>query len=446
MADDPVWQPNYVDLSDDSIVRFGGECVVCGARYTTPGEPRTTPPRVDGGPDQAMIAAFRLFDAAFHELQPTCFRCQRAACPDCWDDDHRMCAQCAADRGLARSPNRGLPASAPLARRQLQQVLGGRYHDVDRPSWLNQLLESSTQFGSGPLAAPESGPLGDGMVQTWMLGSTGSGSLLAPQAQYAQASVDVVAAATVKAPSVEESRVDDAHRPALNAGFEAPQPSARVAMLECPRCGVANFDFVTRCSNCQLQLIQTCPHCEHLNPGHAEVCEACGQPLERPRGWSGVHSTIATISPEEARERVNSVPRAATQAPRGYIERPPTRTTFPLSPRTTLPPMSHNAALAQQPLPMIEAPARIAEGMLGLGPSTGELADGRAFRFLSPGVERTIRLISVIGIVAIVSAGIAAVVSPSANTALYQMLHLDIRLMLQQFGAQLQTMWQHLHK
>ncbi|HEV2457433.1 MAG TPA: hypothetical protein VGS80_03645, partial [Ktedonobacterales bacterium] len=75
-----------------------------------------------------------------------------------------------------------------------------------------------------------------------------------------------------------------------------------------------------------------------------------------------------------------------------------------------------------------------------------ELADGRAFRFLSPGVERTIRLISVIGIVAIVSAGVAAVVSPSANTALYQMLHLDIRLMLQHFGSELQTMWQHLHK
>jgi hypothetical protein len=443
MADDPVWQPNYVDLSDDRIVRFGGECVVCGARYATPGQPRTTPPRVDGGPDEAMIAAFRLFDASFHELQMTCFRCQRAACPDCWDEDHRMCAQCAADRGLTRSAHRRLPASPPLARGELQHVAGGRYHDVDRPSWLNRLLQSSIQFGSGPLAAPESGPLGDGMVQTWMLGSTGSGLLPAPQAfpqaPYEAVSKEVVAAAaTVKAPSMEEPRADGAYEPTLNASGEAPQPSTRVTMLECPRCGVANFDFVTRCSNCQLQLIQTCPYCEHLNPGHAEVCEACGQSLERPRGWSGVHSTIATISPEEARERVNSVPRAATQAPRGYVERSRTR--------TTLPPKAQNVTSAQQPLPMIQAPARIAEGMLGVAPSTGELADGRAFRFLPPGVERTIRLISVIGIVAIISAGIAAEVSPSANTALYQMLHLDIRLLLEHFGAQLQAMWQHLHK
>ena len=110
MADEPVWLPNYVDLSDDRIVRFGGECVICGARYATPGQPRTSPPRVDGGADESMIAAFRLFDASFRELQTTCFRCQRAACPDCWDEDHRMCAQCAADRGLTRSTQRGLPA------------------------------------------------------------------------------------------------------------------------------------------------------------------------------------------------------------------------------------------------------------------------------------------------------------------------------------------------
>jgi len=39
-------------------------------------------------------------EAAFMSICHFCFRCRRAACPECWDPVHRVCAQCAAEAGL----------------------------------------------------------------------------------------------------------------------------------------------------------------------------------------------------------------------------------------------------------------------------------------------------------------------------------------------------------
>ena len=39
-------------------------------------------------------------EAAFMRVCHFCFRCRRAACPECWDPVHRVCAQCVAEAGL----------------------------------------------------------------------------------------------------------------------------------------------------------------------------------------------------------------------------------------------------------------------------------------------------------------------------------------------------------
>ncbi len=40
-------------------------------------------------------------EAAFMSMCHFCFRCRRAACPQCWDPVHRVCAQCVTAAGLA---------------------------------------------------------------------------------------------------------------------------------------------------------------------------------------------------------------------------------------------------------------------------------------------------------------------------------------------------------
>src|SRR5258706_13431287 len=97
MALEPAWQPNYVDLSDDRVVRFGARCVVCGARFVTAGmqiSPGAFAAPPDNPParalDEQKYRFFVQFDGAVRELAIECFRCERTACPGCWDDDNGM--------------------------------------------------------------------------------------------------------------------------------------------------------------------------------------------------------------------------------------------------------------------------------------------------------------------------------------------------------------------
>lgn len=143
-----AWQPNYVDLGDERTVKFGGQCVVCGARYATPGEElsMTLPGSVETGPprpseiDEIRYARFVAFDEAFRGLGTVCPRCHRTTCPDCWDQDAGLCGACVAEQGLARSPGQGAPISGPLADGRLARVEPGRYSAASRPPWLSELL------------------------------------------------------------------------------------------------------------------------------------------------------------------------------------------------------------------------------------------------------------------------------------------------------------------
>src|SRR5579871_5874950 len=86
-------QRGYVDLSDGHGVRFGGVCGICGARYSS----RTVPTKGSTGASLRDLrqSALSHFDAAWHDLQVSCYRCSREACPECWDAESRMCVECA---------------------------------------------------------------------------------------------------------------------------------------------------------------------------------------------------------------------------------------------------------------------------------------------------------------------------------------------------------------
>ena len=112
-------QPSYVDLSDGREVRFGGECGICGARYAS----RSAPIQgVSGAPFRDLRkSALSQFDAAWRDLQVSCYHCSRGACPECWDAESRTCVECADARGLTRAafapPTRGPLVDGRLALR-----------------------------------------------------------------------------------------------------------------------------------------------------------------------------------------------------------------------------------------------------------------------------------------------------------------------------------------
>lgn len=164
MAAEPVWQSNYVDLCDERSIRFGAQCVICDARYATSGESLDQLLVREAIPDSelqqeiknAQRYIFTEFDSAYNGMLVRCYRCQRPACPDCWDDDNQMCGECVAARGLARSPRRGLPSSNPLSDGRLVRVEPGRHSDAQRPSWLDALI--ATQPLDEPLGTPPKHP------------------------------------------------------------------------------------------------------------------------------------------------------------------------------------------------------------------------------------------------------------------------------------------------
>ncbi|HLJ81020.1 MAG TPA: hypothetical protein VKT52_06000, partial [Ktedonobacterales bacterium] len=331
----PVWQSNYVDLCEESTVRFGAACVICGARYATPVEAIARELVLSAAPGSALAQEladlkyqrFTEFDGAFRELSITCYRCGRAACPDCWDDDNRMCAECVASRGLTRSPRVGPPGRSPLQDGRLERVAAGRHSDVGRPAWLNNLLESeAARVGYMPPAVPPAPRYNDANGASMPNGHDGldAGASLTPPMPMPFAPVDsdlLAGEPTNRMPTPgsamgmsgepEDWAFAPMGGPADYEHFETSEGSATSNMVSCPRCGTANYDFVTRCTVCQLQLIQICPACEKLNAGHVKVCEFCGASMERPQGWSGVQDAIKPVPPEE----VSQKRRAATPMP-----------------------------------------------------------------------------------------------------------------------------------
>ena len=77
-------------VKNPAVKSFTVTCKICDACYSP------APARADllqVGPDA--------LEAAFMSMCHFCFRCRRPACPGCWDEVHRVCAECVQEAHLA---------------------------------------------------------------------------------------------------------------------------------------------------------------------------------------------------------------------------------------------------------------------------------------------------------------------------------------------------------
>jgi hypothetical protein len=461
MASSSVWQPNYRDLSDDRTISFGAECYVCQARYVSTPEPMVAPLPLDGEPDPATARAieaqkqelFAEFDYAFRSITIVCFRCGNPACPDCWDVDKQMCGACVAARGLIRSPHRGEPADGPLADGLLRRAEPGQYSEIARPPWLKELLRAQSDPEAAQraqLTAPPS--LGGHHPQPAVIPTVEANTYSrVPSIQSDRPVFEPQPTARLEAAAMRPAK-----GPATPDNLGGPEGEATSGMVECPRCGAANYDFVTQCSGCGLQLIQICPQCERLNPGHVEQCQQCGTRLTRPAGWSGVHEHIQPMEPAEARRRATAAP--APIAAAWQPMRRPTPEAWQAEARDEHPGRSGHsgrrqggapaAAFAQPAAGVLEVAAVrsvVAGDMLTsphpyetMGPALQPVMgyaehEERPARGLQVAqtvaavVERLFTVVLLLCVFAIIGVITAAEASPSANATLSAFLHYDVK-------------------
>src|SRR5579863_1090653 len=274
MADvaEPVWQDNYADLGDDATIRFGGECVICQARFATVAIPVAFPYAGDAGAtgsslEEQKFAAFSAFDAAFRGILIPCYRCGNLACPECWDVDKQMCGACVAERGLIRSPHRGGPVEGPLADGSLRRIEPGRYSEAGRPAWLKQLLRAQADPPAARSMSSPSLSIADLANQAAaaypgaMLDAGDSLHLVAPALPFNPQQFDTP---TYKLPASPSNAMP---QPTFQDTLNGNEGEATASLIACPQCGARNYDFVTQCVECGLQLIQVCPRCEQINAG-----------------------------------------------------------------------------------------------------------------------------------------------------------------------------------
>ncbi len=478
MAPEPVWQSNYVDLSDDRTVRFGAVCVICSARYASAGEPLdpaigasaasgdTPQERID----QLKQEYFAEFDAAFREIGIECYRCQRVACPDCWDVDHHMCAACVATRGLTRSPHRGLPASGPLADGRLQRVEPGRHNDVSRPQWLNQLLAAQSPSASAPApAGGHGGGTGENEpVKPWMLGLTATGDLArqaiaagVPLLPNSESMLALEPTARLPQPTPPPAALRGAElgaaasppvpaQAASSNAFEPAETRASANMVVCPRCGEANYDFVTRCTVCQLQLLQICPMCERLNPGHAQLCEDCGAPLDRPRGWTEVRPAIVpTPHPAASPRKGSSSAKRKAPEPARRARKHPTEKTAVVSAAPTMARSGGGGGTSPRipvPLPAPIVPDEsLSRAELQLD-DYAEAGSGGLLHLIDIIAERVLTPVFILIVIALIGGAVLAEFSAQANEAIKNAVHIDVRHTLGGFVDWMQVLYQRLRR
>jgi hypothetical protein len=475
-------RPRQVDLSNGRGIRFGAQCVICSARYATPLQP-LAPDTSERELREVRDDVGSAFTAAWHELEIQCYRCGRPACPLCWDADNHMCAECVAEHGLARAPFRGVGASGPLADGRLQVMETGRYSDVARPAWLGDLLGAPEGGGAAARAPGDRPATGDDPVRPWMQAAATTGNLARgayPGAPYAPANSNTVAASQttrMPAPAAMDEPIPIWQQPTRrdlggDAAARIPnqEGAATSTMVECPRCGTENYDFVTRCTVCQLQLIQICPLCEKLNPGQATRCEFCGSPLNRPRGWSGVANqqriTATSLASDErqwgeaqAAQAREAAARGGPSAPgvsgdlawqaAGYA--PPAVAPLPAltPPPAKVPPpprrlgRRRTAAPVAMPAPEVPPagdadPSASVQDPYALAPDVGE----RRSSFAAVLTERAISLALTALIAVILGLVVAAELSAQANDAVRAVTHVDVRQTLGSFVHQIELILQ----
>jgi hypothetical protein len=218
-------------------------------------------------------------------------------------------------------------------------------------------------------------------------------------------------------------------------------------MVACPNCGTANFDFVTRCTVCEMPLIQICSVCDKLSPGNAMKCEHCGAPLVRAQSWANVQSPATRLPAEETRSRGGQAAppkpkRSRITGRRAHAakqEESPVPTVlaaastapaFPPNPATPV-----RAADAVPALPIDPQPA------LDLSlPLPHEEAPRSQFEEIVSVVERISTIVLWIIILSVAGIVLACELSPGFNAALRGVLHIDIQLTLAHFWTAVQRL------
>ncbi|HEV2235762.1 MAG TPA: zinc ribbon domain-containing protein [Ktedonobacterales bacterium] len=465
----PEWQANYVDLCDDRTLNFGAECVVCQARYVSATVPLLTAMPYDGAPgaedaraiSDQKLRVFTEFDHDYRSILLACTRCGALSCPDCWDVDRQLCGACVADMGLMRSPPLGGPAQGPLAAGTLRRSAAGRYSEVGRPAWLKELL--STQGVPGDTDGPAPAAASAGPAE--------SGGDLRVFLDPVEATYPLVAPLPTEQVGFEPPPTDKFPVSAepdpfpITLGTErlvAPEGQATADVSVCPRCGTPNYDFVTQCANCGLQLIQICPECQHLNPADAQICQFCEMPLHRPTGWTSVTRSIEPMNPEEGRRRMTERPAPAAAVPRPQVRQraswsdelvaeapqatppaPPRRERRSFGPRREQ--RAAAAVLAPAPAPMEVAPISYASPVYTPHPyetsgahelmpiigDPGRQANAQQAQIIIGDivalVERVMVIALLLGLFVVVGLVTAAETSSQANLALRGVLHFDVK-------------------
>lgn len=456
MALEPTWQPNYIDLSDDRTVRLGAQCLICGARY------ESAPARINmdpafgfamQGPIEQQLSdlkyrAFSEFDAAYREIVVSCPRCGRGACADCWDGDHQMCGACVAAANLRRSTQRGRAADSPLADGRLRCVEHGEFADAAQPSWLDALLSAERQnSGDLPADVTDTTRMRRLGLDAGGHGGAMSGVAAAPSAfamplhqtgtlaHEPTAKIAALPDFDVPRPSNTPGALSAQFLPEYDS-FAAPEGRMTSNKVKCPQCGAANYDFVTNCTACQLQLIQNCSMCGKLNPGHAHVCEFCGSSLDRPRGWAAIQDSVQPLSAAEAGAAVArpSVAAKKQRTAKHKANRPPAA---PLRPDPFSVDPDTGAIAFPSFLPVgFDAPSTPVEDVYEPG-----LAGRLLLAF-----ERVITIFFWLLILTLAVSITAAEVSPHANQLIKNATHIDIRVVLAHFGVWARNQGSRLHK
>jgi hypothetical protein len=423
--------------------------------------------------EEAKYRAFVEFDAAFREITVECYRCERSACPDCWDEDNRMCGACVHTHGLQRSPHRGIHA-APLADGRMRRSEPGQFSDAARPGWLNELLAAQ------PPGSPAGGQPGTSSAMWQGLNAIAPGQPEMPALTATPEARLLIASAGTEGSVAEEPtrHIGGVTPPPARSGngtsgrlaavervgridvgdYASPEGKATSSMVECPRCRTANYDFVTRCTVCQLQLIQICPLCERLNPGHAAICEACGSPLDRPSGWSDVHARVTQLSVDEARRRREHVEPPSKPVRRIRLTRPKRGDSGRIP--ATQSQGWDQPALRGVPLPAMLAATPPVEAAVAGGAAVGAMplasqqahearpalyaldGDGGMWTRVLVALERATTAVLLFAILALVGAVVGAELSPGIDAALKGMIHVDIREAIANFWTVLQDLWQ----
>jgi hypothetical protein len=99
--------------------------------------------------------------------------------------------------------------------------------------------------------------------------------------------------------------------PALEPALELESPAEETAVVEvaksdlvqCPRCGAANYDVASRCAECGYRFTLRCPQCGAVNAGDAPACKACGHRLISAAHGAWRVSTISQLALARQRSR-----------------------------------------------------------------------------------------------------------------------------------------------